>query len=147
MAALRGGFSADYPRYSCDQLFALATDIESYPTFIPWCRSARVLSRDGAVREVDNRFGAGPADLGFRSRAVEDPPHRLAITSGDGPFRRFELIWSFTPLAGGGCRVRADYVVDFRSGWLQGLARLTVHEVERRVVRKFRDRARAVYGS
>jgi coenzyme Q-binding protein COQ10 len=143
--ALSGAFSADFPRFGADQLFAVADDIESYPRFIPWCRSARVLWRDGAVREVDNHFGAGPADISFRSRAEASPPERLAITALDGPFRRFSLVWTFTPLEAGGCRVRADYVIDFRSALLQGLARLTIREVEHRVLRKFRDRAEALY--
>lgn len=145
MAAIIGAVAADYPRYSCDELFALASDIEQYPRFLPWCKSARVVHAQGDVREVDNHFGAGPADLAFRSRAVATPPNRLEIASIDGPFRRFTLIWSFTPRAEGGCRVRAEYVVDFRSGMLQGLARLGIHRVERSVMRRFRDHARIVY--
>lgn len=145
--ALAGGFSVEFPRWTCEQLFAIAFDIESYPRFIPWCKSARVLSEDGPLREVENHFGAGPADLAFRTRAVATPAQRLEIASQDGPFRRFSLIWSFTPLESGGCRVRAEYLVDFRSGMLQGLAHLTIREVERRIVRKFRDRAAEVYGS
>lgn len=147
MVALTGGFTADYPRWSCEQLFALASDIESYPHFIPWCKSARILRDQGGLRDVVNHFGAGPVDMCFTSRALAEPPHRLSITAADGPFRRFRLDWSFTPLPQGGCRVRADYAMEFRSPWLQGLARLTVHEVERRVVHRFRDRARAVYGN
>lgn len=145
MTAITGAVAADYPRYSCDELFALATDIEQYPRFLPWCKSARVVHADGDVREVDNHFGAGPADLAFRSRAIAMPPTRLEIASIDGPFRRFTLVWSFTPRAEGGCRVRAEYVVDFRSGMLQGLARLGIHRVERSVMRRFRDHARIVY--
>lgn len=145
--ALRGAFSAEFPRWSCEQLFALATDVESYPRFIPWCKSARVLSEEGCSREVVNHFGAGPAELTFRTRAVSTAPERLEIMSADGPFRRFALTWSFAPMEGGGCTVRADYVIDFRSSVLQGLAHLTIREVERRIVRKFRDRAAEMYGS
>lgn len=145
--ALSGAFSADFPRYRADQLFAIADDIERYPQFIPWCRSARVLSQDGAVREVENHFGAGPADISFSSRAVTSPPEQLEITAEGGPFRRFSLTWTFTPLEAGGCRVKAHYVVDFRSGLLQGLAALTIREVEHRVLRRFRDRAAEIYGA
>lgn len=146
MSAITGTIAADYPRHSCDELFALASDIEQYPRFLPWCKSVRVTrTGEDGIREVDNHFGAGPADMAFRSRAIATPPNRLEITSDDGPFRRFVLIWSFTPRSEGGCRVRAEYVVEFRSGVLQGLARLGVHRVERSVLRRFRDRARTVY--
>lgn len=146
MSAITGTIAADYPRHSCDELFALASDIEHYPRFLPWCKSARVIrTGEGGIREVDNHFGAGPADLAFRSRAIATPPERLEISSADGPFHRFTLVWSFTPRAEGGCRVRAEYLVEFRSGMLQALARLAVHQVERSVLRRFRDRAQAVY--
>ncbi|MGE5548259.1 MAG: type II toxin-antitoxin system RatA family toxin [Solirubrobacterales bacterium] len=146
MAALTGVISADFPRHTREQLFAVASDIERYPEFIPWCRRARVLSCEAEVREVDNHFGAGPADISFRSRAVAAPPEQLEISAADGPFRTFRLVWTFAAVDSG-CRVRAEYEVLFRSGMLQALARLTIHEVERRVLRTFRDRARALYGA
>lgn len=142
--ALTGRFTADFP-WSCAQLFALADDIERYPEFISWCKSARVLSEDGSGRVVDNHFGAGPVDLHFASRAVADPPHRLDITAADGPFRRFRLTWTFTR-EGAGCRVAAEYEVAFRSPMTQALAHFAIAEVERRVMRKFAERAEAVYG-
>ncbi|CAA7624460.1 type II toxin-antitoxin system RatA family toxin [Magnetospirillum sp. UT-4] len=146
MPELAGRFAAEFPRHSREQLFALADDIESYPAFIPWCRSARVVSQAGAERAVDNHFGAGPVDLSFRTRAIAAPPDSLEIASEDGPFRRFHLVWRFLDRAGGGCRVEAEYRLAFRSPMLQALARLAVHEAERRIVARFRDRAAALYG-
>jgi coenzyme Q-binding protein COQ10 len=146
MRPLAGGLAADFPGTDCARLFDLAADIESYPRFIPWCRSARVLSRDGGAWEVDNHFGAGPVDVRFRSRAVPDPPGRLEITSADGPFRSFRLVWTFAALAGGGCRVAADYAVEFHSPLLRLLAGLGAHEAGRQVMDTFRARARTIYG-
>ncbi|MGE5503320.1 MAG: type II toxin-antitoxin system RatA family toxin [Actinomycetota bacterium] len=143
---IRGGWSIDFPRLDAARLFALAVDIESYPQFLPWCRSARVRRRDGGVLDVDNHFGAGPLDVRFCSRAVAEEPTRLEITSEDGPFRRFRLVWLFEPQADGGCRVLADYELSLRSPLLQSLARLSMPELERKVARRFRDRARMLYG-
>lgn len=146
MTPLCGRFAADLPHWSCDQLFRLAADIERYPEFISWCTSIRVLSEDDGTRCVDNHFGAGPVDLHFQSRAVADPPHRLDITADDGPFHQFRLTWRFSPGAAGGCRIAADYEIAFRSPLVQGLARLSLAEVERRILRKFEERATALYG-
>ena len=33
--------------YSPAQLFGLVVDIEQYPQFLPWCRGARIVSREG----------------------------------------------------------------------------------------------------
>ena len=32
--------------YSAQQLYDLVEDFESYPQFLPWCKSARTISRD-----------------------------------------------------------------------------------------------------
>lgn len=146
MAGVRGRVAADFAAFSCEQMFALAADIECYPEFIPWCRSTRVLSRDGAVWRVENHFGAGPLDAMFRTLARPTPPHALEITSTDRPFRAFRLEWRFLPLPGGGCRVEAHYDISLISPVLHGLARLAMPEATRKIIARFRARAVALYG-
>lgn len=146
MTVLVGGWVAEFPRYLPAQLFALAVDIEGYPRFIPWCRQASIRERGAGSLGVDNRFGAGPLELRFRSSAVFEAPHRLEITAADGPFRRFRLLWRFEPVAEDGCRVRIDYEVAFRSALLQVVAGASAAEMERRVARRFREQARALFG-
>jgi coenzyme Q-binding protein COQ10 len=144
---LAGQWSLDFPAYTCEQMFAIAVDIESYPRFLPFCRAARIRHRDGNALDVDNAFGAGPIQAHFQTRAVLDRPHRLEITSRQAPFTQFRLIWSFEPLPGGGCRVRAAYHVGLRSTLLQSLALLSLPEFERRVLSGFRRRVAVVMGA
>lgn len=146
MSAVTGCLAAAFPAYGAAQLFALAADIESYPQFIPWCRRARILARDGDVWQVDNHFGAGPVDAGFRTRAVVTAPHRLEITADQPPFRAFRLEWRFADLPEGGCRVEAEYEMSLRSPLLHGLARLAMPEASRKIMDRFRQRAAALYG-
>lgn len=146
MTAVVGRVGADFAAFSCEQMFALAADIERYPEFIPWCRAARVLSRDGDVWRVENHFGAGPLDAVFRTFARPDPPHALEITSTDAPFRAFRLEWRFAPLPGGGCRVEAHYDITLVSPVLHALARLAMPEATRKIIDRFRTRAAALYG-
>lgn len=140
--SLNGRFQAEFPRLSARQLFDIANDIESYPAFIPWCRSARISEIDGDARRVENHFHAGPVDLRFVSKAVAQPPASLCITSEDGPFRAFQLDWSF---ADG--QVKAQYRISLRSPLIQGLAHFAMPEIERRIVAQFRRRAESLHGS
>lgn len=140
--ALRGRFAADFPGLGAARLFDVAADVESYPSFIPWCRSARVVRVDGAVRVVENHFGAGPVDLRFLTEATADPPGALRIDSADGPFRCFRLDWAFQD-----GHVEAQYQISMRSPLLQGLAGLAMPELERRIVSQFRRRVHALYGA
>lgn len=145
MGPATGRFTAEFPAYGPDQMFALAADIERYPDFIHWCRQIRVLSRDGNMLEIESHFGAGPIDAAFRTRAVAEPPHRLTISTDDPPFRRFELVWQFEAI-GDGCRVVAEYAMELHSPLIQALARFALPEAERKVVRRFKARAEEVYG-
>jgi len=144
--ALAGRMRADFPGLSTAQLFSVAADIESYPAFIPWCRSARIVERGEDVWRVENHFGAGPVDVSFTTLARPSGPDLLEITSTDGPFRDFRLTWRFSDLeGGGGARAEASYRLSLKSPLLQGLAALSMGEVERRVEHNFRARAKAVY--
>lgn len=140
--ALSGRFRVDFPHLTARQLFDIAADIESYPCFIPWCRSARVIGQDGDGKVVENHFGAGPVDLRFTTRAVAQAPEHLTITGDDGPFKAFCLEWTF---ADG--HVKAQYQIALASPLLQGLAGFAMPEVERRIVSQFRQRANALYGA
>lgn len=145
MGPATGRFTADFPSHSPAQLFALAADIERYPEFIHWCRQVRVLARDGDALEAETHFGAGPVDSAFRIRAAGEPSRSLTVTTTDGPFRSFELAWTFEPL-GQGCRVSAQYRIELRSALVQALARLALPEAERKVLRRFQARAVEIYG-
>lgn len=122
-----------------DQIFSVASDVEGYPAFLPWCKAARVVRTIADTRDVENRFGAGPFLFSFRTHAVASPPARLEITSHDFPFRLFHLVWTFLPQAGG-CQASATYDIELRSGLLQRMAALAAPDMERRLLSAFRKR-------
>jgi coenzyme Q-binding protein COQ10 len=93
--------------YTCEQLFALVLDIERYPEFVPAYRQVRILCREVAALQVEQRVGFGPLVVNFRSRAEFAAPARIFIRASDGPFRRLDVTWQFTP-EGAGCRVSAE---------------------------------------
>lgn len=144
--ALRRHWRMDFPAFGAEQLFALVADIESYRHFMPGCIAARILERraDGSWL-VDNLFGFGPLRQRFRSTARFQAPHRLEIVSQDGPWRRFAMLWTFTP-DGAGCRVDVEVGVEFRSTLLASLAGTGLASAEPRIIRAFEERAKRLYG-
>jgi len=143
--ALTRRFSRFYPLYSSDQLFALAADIESYPAFVPGCRSARIVAREGDRLEVENMFGFGPLRHPFKTRAELKPPHELAIVARDGPWRRFRMNWRFEPEKAG-CRLFCAVELDFASRGLNLVASVAAAEVEAQVLAAFERRAEKLFG-
>lgn len=138
--ALQRHWRLRFPHFTVAQLFALVSDIESYPQFVPGCVATRILERGADTWRVDNVFGAGPLRWHFRSTAHLDPPHRLEIVSQDGPWRRFAMNWRFTP-ENEGCRIDVDLTVGFRSPLLAALARTALPRTEPRIIRAFEERA------
>jgi coenzyme Q-binding protein COQ10 len=142
---LDGGWEQDFPRYSPAQLFALVSDIESYPGFVPGCVATRILERGETVWLVDNVFGFGPFRRRFTTRAELDAPNGLLITSSDDPWRSFRLSWRLEPLTEG-CRLICSFALGFRSATIGALAPLVMAEMDRRIIAAFEKRAAALYG-
>lgn len=80
---------------SPETLFDVASDIESYPSFVPNCVATRILKRDGDLLLVDNLFGWTALRHRFRSQAQFDPPHGLHIRSLSGQTPVFTVDWRF----------------------------------------------------
>ena len=91
--------------YPAAEVYALVNDIESYPQYLKWCKSADVLeSGDHLVVAELTLAGRGLKEtLVTRNSLV--PNHSISMTLAHGPFRHLSGMWTFTPL-GTGCRVR-----------------------------------------
>jgi coenzyme Q-binding protein COQ10 len=142
--AMEGGWTRAYAQYTTDQLFALVSDIESYPAFMPGCLATRIVDRRGRSWRVDNLFGFGPLRGRFTSQAELDPPTGLVVTSSQGPWSSLILKWSLSD-AGRGCRIAFNFSATFRSAVLAALARSMAPGLESRVLRAFERRAGELY--
>jgi ribosome-associated toxin RatA of RatAB toxin-antitoxin module len=97
------------------RLFALINDIESYPTFLPWCTHARVEGRGPheVVATIGVRQGALHGE--FTTRNTLEPERRIHMQLVSGPFRVLEGEWLLTPVDTNGCRVELTMRFAFRN--------------------------------
>ena len=140
-----GGWELTFPRYTPTQLFTLASDIESYPFFVPGCVAARIVERRDNLWRVDNVFALGPVRHRFVSYAELNPPDGLDITSSEGPWKSIRLSWRFAP-SDEGCQLTCRISAEFRSGVVAAIAAFGHHGMERRIMTAFERRAKALYG-
>lgn len=133
--------------YTPAQLFDLVVDVERYPEFIPWVIAIRLRRRAGDKMWTDFTVGVGPLCKRFSTVAVLERPHRVAISSHDSMFERFEQRWVFESLTK--TTTRAEYRVDFRfkSFLLQALMDLSFPERADAIVAAYVRRARHLYGA
>ena len=86
-----------------ERLFALVNDLERYPDMYPWCGEDWVAAR--------LHVRSGGIDFSFATRNTLEPPHRMRMTMIEGPLRRLDGAWTFTPYGENGCQV--DLQLDF----------------------------------
>ncbi len=124
-----------------DELFDFATDIESYPRFLPWVKTAKIREQSGNTFTIDQEIRAYGLGAKFSSKVVLDRPARIDITGQDGPFNHFSIRWSFAPVAGGACRVSFHLDCEMRSRALDAIMGAVVWDLGRRTVAAFARRA------
>lgn len=139
--------------YSSAQMYALVADVESYPQFLPSCRAARVLKREGdqVCGEIDLDFKGIRQSFSTCNRMV--PNERIDMELLDGPFSQLSGGWQFQDLGRGqesgrvqGSKVALCLQYDF-SNRVLGLALGPVFGLfANGLVDAFNQRAQQTYG-
>jgi len=133
--------------YSCEQLFELAADVESYPEYLPGWVSARILQRQGNRLRVKQQLGLKLFPRPFVTTAVLDCPHSVSIHSSDSPFRLLRIEWRFDPTDRGYCRVSLHFSYRLRIGLLEPMAAALFGRATPDIIRRFNKRAQLIYGN
>lgn len=132
--------------YSAGEMYSLVNDIESYPTFLPWCSGAEVRdAREDRLRACIS-LRAGRIHHEFSTENTMQPGRRINVRLASGPFRYLEGYWDFEPDAEGGCRVTLDMKFEFKNKIMTLALNQVFHHIVGTLVDAFRDRAVQVYG-
>ncbi|MDH4483564.1 MAG: type II toxin-antitoxin system RatA family toxin [Rhodoferax sp.] len=135
--------------YSPQEMYALVTDVDKYPQFLPWCDRAAVLSRDesGVTAEVGIAFGG--IHQSFTTRNTHNAPSQVGMALVKGPFSQLDGQWSFLPVGDGSqraCKVELSLHYGFDSAVLSRLVGPVFDKIAATLVDAFVKRARQVYG-
>ena len=130
--------------YPAELMYAVVSDVEKYPEFLPWVVALRVLSRreNGMTAEMAVGYG------GLRERYTSDIKltpaiHRIDVTQTSGPFKVLENHWQFTP-KGEGCEVTFSILFEFRSRLLHSVAGVKFEKVMLKMADAFEARAKDI---
>ena len=133
-------------------MFDLVNAVEAYPQFLPWCRDARVLDRQGDYVVAMLEVAAKGLRRSFTTRNRLSPGERIELQLIEGPFRRFSAHWQFRDVVASadreaGCLV--SFEIDFAlAGRLLELTLGPVlHGICDSLVETFKARAYEIYAS
>lgn len=128
-------------------MFALVTDIERYPEFLPWVVALRLRSDSEHEAVADMIVGFKGLRESFSCRVHKERPREVCVSYIDGPMKHLNNEWHFQPAERGGCRV--DFLVDFsfRSRMFEALAGQMFDKALRKMIAAFETRADDLYGA
>lgn len=128
--------------HSAAEMYALVDDIERYPSFLPWCRDARVEEVDGRKRAT---LTAGLRGLRQSFTTLNDnrPGEAIDMQLVEGPFRQFTAAWQFRPLGEQACNIEFSLEYELASGPLARLLEPLFDHIADTMVDAFKRRADA----
>lgn len=133
--------------YSPEQLYTLVVDIESYPSFLPWCAAARILSREGNVLTADLVIHFKAFYEKYTSRVTVEPYKAITVEAIQGPFHHCRNAWRFSPTPDGkGTFLEFEIDFSFRSSILNKLIGLLFERALIKMMTAFEERAKKLYG-
>ena len=135
--------------YSPQEMYALVTDVNRYPQFLPWCDQARVVEShaSGMLAEIGIAFAGIRQTFVTRNEHVENSQVNLQLVKG--PFSKLEGQWNFHPLGDGSqraCKAELALNYGFDNATLAKLVGPVFDKIAASMVDAFVKRAQEVYG-
>lgn len=135
--------------FSAEEMFALVTDVDRYPQFLPWCDRAEVLAREHDAMTARVGMSIGGIKQSFTTRNLHQPGRQVRMSLLDGPFSSLDGRWDFTPVGEAderACKVEFHLSYDFSSAALSALVGPVFERIAGSLVDAFVKRAHQVYG-
>ena len=131
--------------FSAGALYELVVDVESYPSFLPWCKSTTVHYRRDEEAKATIEISRGPVRKSFTTVNSMVRGQRIDMSLVEGPFRHLEGTWTFKEL-GDGCKVSLNMTFEFESGVINFSIGPIFTGIANSLVDAFSSRAAEVYG-
>ncbi|MBC8717372.1 MULTISPECIES: type II toxin-antitoxin system RatA family toxin [Brucella/Ochrobactrum group] len=138
--------------HRAEEMFALVSDVEKYPQFLPMCEALSIRSskeRDGKTLLIaDMTVGYKLIRETFTSQVLLKPEESVIdVKYVDGPFRYLDNRWTFKPVGDGSeCDVEFFIDYEFKSRTLGLLMGSMFDLAFRKFSEAFEKRADAIYG-
>ncbi|HQT27146.1 MAG TPA: type II toxin-antitoxin system RatA family toxin [Burkholderiales bacterium] len=132
--------------HSASRMFSLVDDIESYPTFLPWCGGASVESKDeNGLIHATVMIDFHHVKKSFTTENRREVPNLIEMKLVDGPFEMLEGSWRFIELGESACKIDFRLHYEFSSELLEALVGPIFNMIANSFVDAFTKQAEKVY--
>lgn len=138
--------------HSADDMYALVTEVEAYPQFLPLIEGLTVTHRE---QEGDKEVLIATMQIGYKlirerftTMVKLNPDDReILVKYLDGPFSHLENRWRFLPRSDGGADIDFYIAYSFRSRLFERVVGRLFDKAVKKYTDAFKARADAVYGA
>lgn len=131
--------------FSAEDMFALVDDVEHYPEFLPWCSGTEVTLRDSEKACATLHINYRGLRQSFSTENRRQFPELMTMHLVEGPFRKLDGEWRFTPLGDGACKIGFQLQYEFSSRILEKLVGPVFGHIAGTMVDAFLKRAEHLY--
>jgi ribosome-associated toxin RatA of RatAB toxin-antitoxin module len=134
-------------------MYALVTDIPSYPKFLPWCERTEILSQDATGMTARIHLAFAGVRQSFTTRNTHDPDRSVKVELVDGPFSQLHGMWQFKTLPSpdgqpqNTCKIEFELAYAFSNLAFELVLSPVFDKVANTFVDSFVKRAEQVYGA
>lgn len=133
--------------YSVEEMYQLVEDIETYPKFLPWCRSTEVISKTEEEVKASIEIAKGALNKSFTTINRMQRNKMIEMRLLKGPFKHLQGFWRFDPLKDdSACKISFDLDFEFESRIIALAAGTVFNQIANSMVDAFTKRAIEVYG-
>ena len=131
--------------YTAEQMYILVKDVESYPSFLPWCDDAEVHIREADYIEASLELHHRGIRKRFRTRNALRENEYLGIELVGGPFNVLSGAWHFRSLGDAGSKVSLELAFEFENRATDMIFGRFFENICNTLVDSFTRRAAAIY--
>ena len=133
--------------YSVEEMYKLVEDVESYPEFLPWCKSTEVLSRNDQEVKASIEIAKGALNKSFTTINRMQQNKMIEMRLLKGPFKHLEGFWRFDALKqNDASKISFDLDFEFESKLIAFAVGSIFNQIANTMVDAFTKRAIEVYG-
>lgn len=133
--------------YPAEQMFALVSDVNDYPLFLPLCRDAEVLHSEEGLQIARLEVGKGALQWGWTTRNQLLEASKITMQLEEGPFTSLEGAWSFQPLDEAASVISLALRYRLSDSLLSRLQQQLFTHLVQSIINAFTERAAVRYGS
>jgi ribosome-associated toxin RatA of RatAB toxin-antitoxin module len=133
--------------YSPAEMYQLVNNVNDYASFLPWCRSSRVISESETEMTASIEIAKGVLNKTFTTHNQLTKDKRIELKLVDGPFKELSGYWQFDALkTDNACKVNLVLDFEFDSAMMSIAAKPIFTQIANSLVDSFCKRAVEVYG-